>query len=442
MFNFFRSGLSTSKKSAKASTETDSVYFSNLSNAVIIEMKSAGNNGTSYKVTYKNGKVALLKKPKSKLADNLMYEYIVGKEFINRIEKSKEESKVFIETYAIFKSISCQNSFEGSLTNLKDLELIDVAGVYSPTIMAKLLKICECNETFLLLVEYKDVDKSVDGNISGTLKQYIRRNVDLINSGNKDKDTFERNLMEIFGLIYTSLVSLYPKFVHNDLSIENVLIVENKPYIIDYGRCYFEADKISSETIYNLVRSICLEEDEDGENDGLNSGFGDIWKLRKRNGVRIFMNKKCSVNSSPTILPLNTQETSTSPGQVSTIATSGNDSEVCVSCRNGVDLLLLDHIKALLSDLKYDYTDSTERKSLKSLLDEINPHVVISFDKLTTDCDFDNEGKLRNGSISSIHQALAAINSFTSPSTEGGKIRRKKSVRRRRRRRSKKSLSV
>jgi len=346
--------------------DSDVSYFSNTSNMnmnTFTEL-SRGQNGITYLVTYKDGRKALLKRPVLFESDNLMYEYIVGKEFINK----HLETGIFVKTYAFLKlkdyylrKRKCpdQNNDESINAFLEipikssDLQLVDNVS-NGPLTLEKLNQICKCNIHFFVLVEY------LSDAIS--FQQYITQ-------GKTNYPLLRENLIVIFQKIYTTLVQLYPNFVHNDLSVENVLVVNNEPRLIDYGRCYFQTSTTSSKKIYDLVRTICIK-------NGNENGFQDIWNINTRNDNKediFFMNEKCRRGMNV-------------------------DEYFCENCRNGKDLSLLYSVN------DDDFYNPHPQDDLKAFLRKINPYVfknsmvVISQETgenkgrkkvLSNECDFD-----------------------------------------------------
>lgn len=196
------------------------------------EKLNEGANGAVEKIVYKKNdlkSVAILKTSLKNNADNLVYEYIVGKCFINRI---KNCFPCFCETYALYSSFK---GFGKDDRRMKNTIMTD-----------ELLKVsCSNPSQFAVLTEYVESEK--------TLYSLFR---------NK-KDSDEKILYCMFQ-VYFALAALRKNFTHYDLHASNVIVYEPKPghyieykyefsdnttvsfksrycvKIIDYGRCFFD----------------------------------------------------------------------------------------------------------------------------------------------------------------------------------------------------------
>lgn len=309
---------------------SDINYLSKTKNMKTITRSFEGVNGKTYIINYNNDKKALLKMAKSKHNDNLMYEYLVGKDYINN---QIVNSSFFVKTYALFKYNKKPTTMFGKIfdffkkkiasktkspedcvedetpeiskKNIEHLELIDTA---KKSTSFNYADICNCNQNFALLVEYIDESKSID--------KYFQN----INYN------FDKTLL-ILKKIYNELSNLHPNFVHNDLTLENVLVdPSGNPKIIDYGRCYFNTKNNSSEKIFEIVEKNCYDK-------GIDNGFFDIWNIDKNKtkiGIDSFMNKNCECKDG--------------------ICN-------CISCRHNKDL-------RLLYDLNEKYTNNDNLKNL------------------------------------------------------------------------------
>ena len=357
---------------------SDIDYFSNTGNMETITPLSQGLNGTTYTVAYKDGKKALLKTPKNANNDNLMYEYLVGKDYINA--KISSGNSIFVKTYALFKyeetpvvapvvapvvgNIWSRKKIKEVIKQVIECENVGVTlSTESIGFLTLLNKsnstsfeyddICKCNAKFALLIEYVDNSES--------LENYLK---------NIDYDMSKTLL--ILQKIYYSLNSLYPNFVHNDLTLENVLVTQTgEPKIIDYGRSYFKGTTNSSDHIYEIISGHCNLQDQFGDTTtkGEDNGFFEIWNPNKllKNSTS-FMNKDCQ--------------------------------QECNDCRDTKDLILLYNL-----NYKYQHDDD-----LKKVLNKINPRVTRNYrdtSLLERYCEYEKD---YSQSISSINEASKALN--------------------------------
>lgn len=213
---------------------------------------------------------AILKSSKTEYSDNLVYEYLVGIKYINRIMK---RFPCFLETYGLYyyanpaewKRMSSSAPVRAShLTKLQIQNTID----YS--------KACnESNYASILIQHIKEAKPLSDYSGVTTYNKFIKY-----------------DLIYVLFIIYQALSSISKNFTHYDLHDSNVLLYEpekgkyieyryhhedgtetvfNSPYIpkiIDYGRSFFDNGNLNSRKIYDRV---CKEKDCDpdcGENVG------------------------------------------------------------------------------------------------------------------------------------------------------------------------------
>jgi hypothetical protein len=218
---------------------------------------------------------ALLKSSKTKISDNLYYEYLVGTKFINKVNQI---FPCFTETYHLFK--------HRSVTSKNDLLKNEIeVSEYS-----KRLKLNDC-DTSLIKDSFECLDRSCKDGVSfSILVQYISEPISvtsfLMNHAN-DK-LFDGQLICILYQIYVCLSYIKNHFTHYDLHSGNVLLYKlpegkfmNIKYIdersgkcttiktnyiakiIDYGRCYFgnlgNKELMTSKTIGDAVfkSSVC-----------------------------------------------------------------------------------------------------------------------------------------------------------------------------------------
>jgi hypothetical protein len=205
---------------------------------------------------------AILKSSKRPNADNLVYEYLVGIKYINRILR---QYPCFIETYGLFYYkdpaywTRMQTTFPIYNTILQQLELQNTID-YS--------KSCIEPHQATILVQH----------ISGakTLFEFLSKLTHI--------NTVKYDIVFILFIIYHALSSISKTFTHYDLHDGNIMIYEpspgkyiqyeyhmanNKtisfkcpylPKIIDYGRSFFDNGNINSKKIYERI---CREPDCD-----------------------------------------------------------------------------------------------------------------------------------------------------------------------------------
>ena len=207
---------------------------------------------------YKSNTV--LKSSAQKNADNLMYEYVVGVEYINKMTK---RYPCFLETYGLFeyKSTATMNTMKKNTVNkIKRLENLN-------TIPVSWANACKHSAILSILIQHlKDARKILS-------------------------IAYPYETMYILFQIYIPLALLADTFTHYDLHNENVLVYEpikgkhiqyryhlpsgkiiefNSPYIvkiIDYGRSYFNNGSKTGRDVYDDICADC-------KNCGEYKGFG------------------------------------------------------------------------------------------------------------------------------------------------------------------------
>jgi hypothetical protein len=221
-------------------------------------------NGFVNQIEYRIGQYrsyAILKSSRNERADNLMYEYNVG-QYINSVNN---QYPCFLKTYGLFKyktegDFSKEDTWDAMQNNQGELLASDVLPYLKKIDTIDYTIACKEPIYLAILIEYfKDVH---------TLNAML------------SLDFSKKHLMEILFQIYIPLAQLKNTFTHYDLHLGNVLIytpVKNNEYIeyhyymndqfnpvsfkskymakiIDYGRCYFYADKDNnSNKIYEEV---------------------------------------------------------------------------------------------------------------------------------------------------------------------------------------------
>jgi len=249
--------------------------FRNVSHPVT-RIGAESKNGFVNKLTYTKYSYvahAVLKSSVRVDTDNLMYEYYVGKFFINPETK---RFPCFMETYGlyVYQSIADYDAFKTNLTNSPNL-LHKRLRILDPT-RIKWWTGCMDSKYLAVLIQYF-------ANV-GSLKEYL-----------KDPYFVATELVHVLFQIYMPLAALRSRFTHYDLHTNNVLVYEpvkggyihyhyhnsssvhvvefKSRYIakiIDYGRCYCKP--VSSADSGEIHEVIC------GMSDcpacGVGQGFG------------------------------------------------------------------------------------------------------------------------------------------------------------------------
>lgn len=199
---------------------------------------------------------SILKSSQRNKADNLVYEYLVGIKYVNRIMKS---FPCFVETYglyfysndAVWKYMSAKKYvYTEQLKSLDLQQNIDYT------------KACKESKYAAILIQHINNAKSLNGMITSMNPKFI-----------------QLDLIYILFIVYQALALLSKTFTHYDLHLDNVLIyrpfpdqviqyhyhnedgTENNfylpyiPKIIDYGRSYFDNGNLNSRKIYDRVCS-------------------------------------------------------------------------------------------------------------------------------------------------------------------------------------------
>jgi hypothetical protein len=198
---------------------------------------------------------AILKSSQTKNADNLVYEYLVGEKYVNRIMK---KYPCFLQTYGYYYYNS-----EDTWKNIKQTKPL------SNDILQNLL--------LQNTIDYKDACQK--SKLACLLLQHIKSAKSIQDYLHVDSYThfITFDLIYVLFIVYHCLSSLSKTFTHYDLHDGNVLLYEpiknkfvqyhyhsknntvftfNSPYIpkiIDYGRSYFDNANVSSKTIYNKL---------------------------------------------------------------------------------------------------------------------------------------------------------------------------------------------
>ena len=243
----------------------------------IKQIGQVSNNGFIKEITYihRDYKAyAILKSSQTPVADNLMYEYLVG-QYVNKLNKLYP---CFLETYGyyIYKDEIAWEKMKtrNSLTVLKQQLILQNDINYDDA--------CRWSQYLAILIQHLKGVKS----LAEMARQRAFVNNDLLTS------LFQ---------IYMPLAMVKDTFTHYDLHMENIQIYEPKPgyyihfhyylpngkvvsfkssyiaKIIDYGRAYFNdvESGFNSEYIFAEVCEAedCRDDPEDEEECGVHKGF-------------------------------------------------------------------------------------------------------------------------------------------------------------------------
>jgi len=249
------------------------MFFHNFNYMIRYTNLQSGMNGAIVKIDYERQKYksyAILKKILNANSDSLMYEYMVGRFFINNVYKKFPS---FLQTYGFVNSDELESLKKQKVINLNESNLID-----------GLRLSCQNPSKILLLLENIDNPVSLFNKLT-------------------DEDIgvqrfMEEELLKVLFQIFYTLHILKDVYTHYDLHTNNILLYEpiENSYIeyhyhfqekiitlksryivkiIDYGRCYFRGS-ITSEDIY---REICRIKDcNNGEKCGDMSGYNFLQK--------------------------------------------------------------------------------------------------------------------------------------------------------------------
>jgi len=257
------------------------VHFNGFTNFtyVVGELEELGNesiNGFVRKIKYeRNGYQAysILKSSKDELSDNLVYEYVVGIKFINRI---LQQTPCFMYTYGLYyyKSLMEYLVVQDYINGVSGKAILDTTIDLQKTIDYK--QACEKSKYACVLIQYLDQAESFSDALSSD------------GTGNY----IQYHLVYTLFILYHTLARFATTFTHYDLHGGNVLIFrpfQQKtleyvyhlsngstvmfrtpfvPKIIDYGRCFFDNGNVSSKTVYDKICSV-----PECAHCGSNSGF-------------------------------------------------------------------------------------------------------------------------------------------------------------------------
>jgi len=246
-------------------TEDINAYFKGFVNfeyalSPIKKIGKVSANGFIKEIAYEKAgykSFTILKSAQNESADNLVYEYAVGKNFINDVNKLYP---CFVETYGLY-----------FYDNYDSWKIMKGVGPVDKGILKSLIK----QDT----VDYKKA--CLQSQYASVLIQHIKDAKtlhDYILYGSPD---FVKNeLLHVLFIIYQALNALRKNFTHYDLHNENVLLYEPEfekyiqynyhksfgkttvfysayiPKIIDYGRSFVRSSNMNSKKIFD---TICVE---------------------------------------------------------------------------------------------------------------------------------------------------------------------------------------
>ena len=241
--------------------------FDYMTNHTIIK---SGGNGTIIQIDYEREQYksyAVLKKIKKATSDSLMYEYMVGRFFINAVYR---KFPCFLQTYGFIR--------HDDITRLKDQPIMNMN--ISDVNRGITLSCMNPNKILLLLENVSNpitLKDKIDSLSHPMLRLFIKE-----------------ELFKILFQVFYTLSVLRNMFTHYDLHPGNILLYEpivdgyityhyhyegeiitfNSRYIvkiIDYGRCFFRTTDLTTMKIH---KKLCrLPECNNGEVCGEKSGY-------------------------------------------------------------------------------------------------------------------------------------------------------------------------
>jgi hypothetical protein len=198
---------------------------------------------------------AILKSSQNADSDNLLYEYVVGIKYINRIMIS---FPCFLQTYGLY---FYNSDYSWKMMQKKEVDILYLKNLILQN-KIDYIKGCQESKYAAILIQHIFSAKSLHHMLL------------------KVPGFIADDLFFILFIIYQALSSLSKTFTHYDLHTNNILIYKpakdgyikyyyydldgsiiefNSPYIpkiIDYGRSYFDNGNINSLKIYNHICSI------------------------------------------------------------------------------------------------------------------------------------------------------------------------------------------
>ena len=296
--NFLRTVCSDSGVCIAFGKESDKIndffkFFQNfdyMTNHTIIK---SGGNGTIIQIDYEREQYksyAILKKIKTAGSDSLMYEYIVGRFFINKLYK---KLPCFLQTYGFIH--------HDDITRLKNQPIMNmnIADVDVGITLS-----CINPNKILLLLENVSNPITLKDKIASLSHPMLRLFI-------------KEELFKILFQVYYTLSVLSTEFTHYDLHPGNILLYEpivdayityhyhyegeiitfNSRYIvkiIDYGRCFFRAPNINTRKIYKKLCRFpeCNNGEVCGEKSGYNFFYTRDVDIRRNHYINTLVNNQ------------------------------------------------------------------------------------------------------------------------------------------------------
>ena len=221
------------------------------SNGFVRQLKYSKNGYTAY---------AVLKSAADIDTDNLVYEYVVGIKFVNRVI---QQFPCFVYTYGLF----FYKSFRDYLTMRDEVDTISGSNFLPKSLVLQkeidYKKACSQSRYASILIQNLNKVDSFGDALSDNTGNFIKY-----------------QLTNVLFIIYHALSTLSKVFTHYDLHRGNVLIF--RPYkettiqyvyhmtgsktimfkcpfipkLIDYGRCFFDNGNVTSKSVYQKICSI------------------------------------------------------------------------------------------------------------------------------------------------------------------------------------------
>lgn len=224
----------------------------------IKKIGSSSANGFVKEIAYKKQGYkadAILKSSKTATSDNLVYEYLVGIKYVNRIMK---RFPCFLETYGLYFYKDESNwktmSHYGDM-NVSHLKKLQIQSIIDYP------KACEESKYAAILLQHIKSAKPIkDFTAASNYNRFMKS-----------------DLLYVLFIIYHALASISKNFTHYDLHDTNVLLYEPEkgkyiqyyyhhedgtetvfyspyiPKIIDYGRSFFNNGNVNSKKIYDKI---------------------------------------------------------------------------------------------------------------------------------------------------------------------------------------------